>query len=456
MLKSLDIRVKIIGILSIMSILILTISQIFVSGANAYDSNDPNQVYAAQAQNSKDLAAAQAASDGVGASLQQVQSDVDTLNVEIPAAQAALDTANSNLKAAKERLADIQERLKAAKADKKKIEKILKTASKTYDATKIAVAASAREDMRGSDSMLTAEMIFDSSNSNQFVETIQSTQQAEMTQSRLLTKSSEDLAGATSKEARIKIVNQQISDLNDQAQQQKDAAATAQDDAEKYSGELKSKQAELVTKQAELQKQKSALDAQIAEDKKQQEAISSDLAKLVSSSGGGGGYTGPTSGYFAYPTAYRTVTAPFGYYYGTRIPHYGVDFGAPRGSNVFAAAAGKIVKVSVDGCSCGREGCAKYIIVDHGYIASLGAHFMTGYWHLQDYASSHVGQVVAQGQVIGHSGNTGNSTGPHLHFQMWRFAGGWNPGINTCQTTDPLHFLNGSSSHSSAGCGPNF
>lgn len=90
---------------------------------------------------------------------------------------------------------------------------------------------------------------------------------------------------------------------------------------------------------------------------------------------------------------------------GASEDHNGIDYAVPEGTPVAAVAPGRVVAVASDGAS------GKFIRVEHpnGMVS--------GYAHLstQDVA---VGDEVRPGQVIGKSGNTGRSTGPHLHFTL--------------------------------------
>ena len=87
--------------------------------------------------------------------------------------------------------------------------------------------------------------------------------------------------------------------------------------------------------------------------------------------------------------------------------HKGVDFAAPIGTPIFAAGDGVVEKI-------GRYGAyGKYIRVRHNN------HLKTAYAHLHNYKSGlRVGDRVEQGDVIGYLGNTGRSTGPHLHYEV--------------------------------------
>lgn len=104
---------------------------------------------------------------------------------------------------------------------------------------------------------------------------------------------------------------------------------------------------------------------------------------------------------------------------------YAFDFKMTVGSDVVAAAAGKVVLVkessNIGGNSSGYANYANYVVIEHA------DGFRSVYLHLE-YMSVivHVGQQVQQGQKIANSGETGYCTGPHLHFQLQkRGAGSW-------------------------------
>jgi murein DD-endopeptidase MepM/ murein hydrolase activator NlpD len=117
------------------------------------------------------------------------------------------------------------------------------------------------------------------------------------------------------------------------------------------------------------------------------------------------------SGYYIRP-ATGIITSPYGSRKGGF--HYGVDIGNKRGTTVVAAASGVVTKV-VSGCAEGKTSCGgrygNYVVVDHPNGTS------TMYAHLNSVSVS-VGASVSQGQKIGTLGNTGRSTGPHLHFEV--------------------------------------
>ena len=87
--------------------------------------------------------------------------------------------------------------------------------------------------------------------------------------------------------------------------------------------------------------------------------------------------------------------------------HNGLDYGVSSGTPVKAAEAGKVKKVSFD-----PDGYGNYVHLEHD-----NGRFETLYAHLSSYTTG-VGRTVKRGETIGYSGNTGFSTGPHLHFEL--------------------------------------
>jgi murein DD-endopeptidase MepM/ murein hydrolase activator NlpD len=98
--------------------------------------------------------------------------------------------------------------------------------------------------------------------------------------------------------------------------------------------------------------------------------------------------------------------------------HDGTDFGAACGTPIRAAAGGRVIGRYYD------AGYGHRVIVAHGY--RRGVNLTTTYNHLSRY-SSHVGQRVQRGEVIGFVGTTGYSTGCHLHFMVFQNGRTVNP-----------------------------
>jgi murein DD-endopeptidase MepM/ murein hydrolase activator NlpD len=142
------------------------------------------------------------------------------------------------------------------------------------------------------------------------------------------------------------------------------------------------------------------------EDVDELEEASAELASRIRSAQGTGSASSgsgaaPASG-FVWPVD-GPITSSFGLRWGRM--HEGIDIGVGFGTPIRAAAAGTVIHAGWLG------GYGNLVVVDHGGGLS------TAYGHQQEiYVSS--GQQVDQGTVLGEVGSTGNSTGPHLHFEV--------------------------------------
>ena len=156
---------------------------------------------------------------------------------------------------------------------------------------------------------------------------------------------------------------------------------------------------------------KGALDARISEVTSEVAALSREEATLsdlirsrqLSSDAGDGPVSSKVSGSGVAWPANGTVTSGFGYRWGAL--HAGIDIANSVGTPIRAAKAGTVI---VAGWNSGGYG--NWVIIDHG------GGFSTLYGHMSRVRASE-GQSVKQGDLIGDMGSTGNSTGPHLHFE---------------------------------------
>ena len=176
---------------------------------------------------------------------------------------------------------------------------------------------------------------------------------------------------------------------------------------------VESQQNELAAARAQRQAAVDKIDSNL----EQLDGVAADLqakvqAQLLAAAGTtvlpAGPMTAPSSAGLIAPVS-GPITSGFG---GRSSPggigttyHEGLDFGVPEGTPIRAAKSGTVTIAAYTG------GYGNYTCIDHGGGLS------TCYGHQSAYAVS-VGQSVNQGQIIGYSGNTGNSTGPHLHFEV--------------------------------------
>jgi murein DD-endopeptidase MepM/ murein hydrolase activator NlpD len=117
----------------------------------------------------------------------------------------------------------------------------------------------------------------------------------------------------------------------------------------------------------------------------------------------------PTKGWLS--RGYGMKNDPFT---GYRRLHRGIDISNNTGTPIFAPAAGRVQSILTD------RGMGKVVVIDHGYG------FVTRYGHLSQIGVKR-GQLVERGEELGKMGSTGYSTGPHLHYEVWRNGKVLNP-----------------------------
>lgn len=210
---------------------------------------------------------------------------------------------------------------------------------------------------------------------------------------------------------------QEIADKKQSLEDEKAVLDAKKSDIQTKQNTLVSEKAQLDSMAAKLSAEESQLLKKIsaieAEERAMQQRIMAASTHSATSNYGGGklGYPCPAN-----------ITSPYGYrihpIFGTRKLHTGVDFAAPTGTSIAAAADGKVILASSYG------GYGNAVIIDHG------GGLTTLYAHNSSLLVS-VGQQVKRGQVIAKSGSTGNSTGPHCHFEV-RINGA---------TTNPMSYL---------------
>ena len=225
-----------------------------------------------------------------------------------------------------------------------------------------------------------------------------------------------------------------------------DQYTAARENAEEIKAEYEATLEQLNDKQAEYEAEKAELEEKIAEASAmisqleeeissnyelylevlaQEEALEGDIQSMIAelerqeaanSITSTGTYIWPLPGYSP-GSAYGWRMHPI--FHEMRF-HAGEDIGAPSGTPILAADSGVATVIPDNG-----NGYGNYIMINHG-----GGR-VTLYAHMSAFAISG-GATVTQGQVIGYVGSTGNSTGPHLHFEV-RVNGA---------TTDPKQYFN--------------
>ncbi len=212
-----------------------------------------------------------------------------------------------------------------------------------------------------------------------------------------------------------KVIFDQMEAVRAEIEASRDEIANLKKSQEKSKSNLDSQKAALVKKQQEqkaymqeLEKDAATYQRIIDEADAAMESLRRQISGSLSSSGSGVKYVG---GEFAWPTpSCHYITSNFSPrrknpVSGIYKRHTGTDIGAAYGAAIVAANSGT---VTLAGWNSGYGNC---VIIDHGGGRA------TLYAHMSSYSVS-TGQRVQRGQQIGKVGSTGNSTGPHLHFEV--------------------------------------
>ena len=180
--------------------------------------------------------------------------------------------------------------------------------------------------------------------------------------------------------------------------------------------ELNSSVAAAQMSAAEAQQAQKDAQAAIESDEMNYEAVKKQIQKLIAAAAA----SKPTlsfTGFICPLKSYSRISSEYGWrknpVTGVNKLHAGTDFAAPGGTPIYAAASGY---VQVAGWSSGGYG--NYVIIYHGKMSD-GNQYSTLYGHMRSVATS-AGKYVQQGEIIGYVGSTGNSTGNHLHLEVWK------------------------------------
>ena len=204
---------------------------------------------------------------------------------------------------------------------------------------------------------------------------------------------------------------------------------------ENYADKLSDEEKEAEKKIQELQDANDDLDKKIKKAKEEIEAAKAAAARAAqnrATNSNSGAPSGEASSYgLIWPTLTKFNTISAGWYYSSGKLHGGTDITGSGilGTPIYAVADGYVITSEAR-----VDGNGNY--VSYGNVVMI-AHYnglYTLYGHMQKRAVS-TGQTVTQGQVIGYVGSTGNSTGPHLHFEVRTGNGTYAERVN------PIYYL---------------
>lgn len=200
----------------------------------------------------------------------------------------------------------------------------------------------------------------------------------------------------TTREVEVRTEEQRA--VRDQLAWNQRELATARRDKQATLADVREDKGEALEHMDELEAESAALSARIQAAQTSGESRSTSYSMPARASSASG---------FIWPV-HGVVTSVFGWRWGRM--HEGIDIAVASGTPVVSAAGGTVIVAGWMG------GYGNLVVVDHGNGIA------TAYGHNTNVAAS-VGQTVAQGQLIAYSGNTGHSTGPHVHFEV-RVGGG--------------------------------
>ncbi len=344
----------------------------------------------------------------------------------LEAATAALTQAQSDLLQARAHLSQTRGELAAAEALDQLMQRRLATAVNRLDKAKNALAKGAtqverqRQDLRamviasyeqGDPSLMGLSMIF----SDQDPARIAGNMNASAT---VANKESAILDGLQATEVMLAVHRAEMAAAKAEVQMRREEAAANL--AQKKALELQAEAAESQVSQL-VSLRSRARDAAAKAKKADMTVLAGLLVErdkienlILSVASQGSGYVGPVNGNgFLDMPVDGYVTSPFGYrihpIYGYRSLHDGVDLGASCGTPIRASAKGKVLSEYYHTAYGNR------LVIDHGVHFGVGVATISN--HLSMYAVAE-GEKVKRGQIIGYVGNTGWSTGCHLHFTV--------------------------------------
>ena len=346
------------------------------------------------------------------------QEYINTLQEKISLLQDKISNLESDKSALQSEIDATQAKIEKTAADIEETQRQIDQKQKEFDATYAEYCQRLRA-MYISGSASTLEVLLTCSDLSSLLtrsEMIKSVSQQDSATLDSLMKKMEEI------EAQKQKLEEKRNQLNaDKKSLESDKAALQKNinDISSTKADLDSEAAECNAQMRKLSKQSSEYQEAIETDQKQLQQVQNDIRAAIAAAGSHGsgsisgshgsgsisGSHGSGNGRLRYPTDSRSISAGYPNYSSGRY-HGGIDFPVSTGSNVYAAASGTVILVKYLNYSYGR-----YLIIDHGDGLS------TLYAHNSQILVS-VGEKVSAGQVVAKSGSTGNSTGPHCHFEV--------------------------------------
>lgn len=332
------------------------------------------------------------------------QQVIEDVSAKLKQIQADLDAANARLQSIQTKQAEINAQIAQTQNEIVKMEAYLKTRQDVLNRRVRAIY------MHGQLNYL--EVILGANSFSDFANRVELLKRVIRSDYNLILEIQKQKAAIEAKKSQLEEDKRQLDALAAEAEKTRQEIAKKKAEQQKVLDAAKSNKAAAAQMEQDLNAQLASVRnliqqrlaaAEAARQAAQQQAASDD-------EGGGGSddnYVQGT-GAMGWPCS-GPITSPFGYrthpIFGTTIFHAGIDIGVDYGTPIHAADSGVVVY------SGWISGYGNAVIIDHGGGIS------TLYGHNQSLAVSE-GQSVSKGSVIAYAGSTGNSTGPHCHFEV--------------------------------------
>ena len=379
---------KVVSILVIATVILNTVSISYAASSISSQKNELNQ----KIQETKDNL------NEVNSQKEESQDKVNNLSSQIDSYESKINSLKSEIETKTNEVNELQKKLDELEAEREKNQSLLDERLVTlYESGEVSYL----------DMLLSSTDLTDFISSYYMIETltaadkelIQNLENDKKEIADTQEKVNNSLGEIEKNKTELESVQQELSKAKNEEQTKVDKLTEQSHDLENDVEEYEKKMKELDAKE---KAQEAALQKKYEEAKKKAEQGNSSGSNSNSGSSSGGSVS---SKGFIRPVKTGKITA--GMYYSSGKYHGAVDFGVSVGTPVYAAADG-IVVTSTWG---GSDSYGYYIKIKH----------YNGLYTLYAHGSSlvaKVGQEVKQGQLIMYSGNTGNSTGPHLHFEV--------------------------------------
>ncbi|WAH99639.1 M23 family metallopeptidase [Arthrobacter sp. MMS18-M83] len=398
----------------------------------------------------------------VDANIAKAAGDLVIYQGRLPGAQQALLEAQGRVASAVKEAEALAARVDLAQQSKAKITEQLENDKQKITDTKKLIGQIAAQAYKSGGVPTNVALLFGSNDGGNLTETMDLANQAMRSQNATMTKLTQQSATNVNSQARLAAVEQEIRDLKAKADAALEREKAARDDAAAKKAEVDKLISDTTRLNSQLQAAKPGIQTQLQQVKSMQDAVAAEISERdrklreawlaeqqrlaaaaaaaaqaqgqapqpyvppVSNPRSGFGLIHPVPGNIPITSGFGWRATPPGtidFYGQGGYMHTGIDFGAPCGTPVYAAAAGTVFSAG-----WGNDGGGNRVKISHGVIN--GDSLTTIYYHNTSVVVSS-GQQVSQGQLIAYSGTTGNSTGCHVHFETW---------VNG-QATDPMNLL---------------